>query len=74
MCDDEAQNHERVVAKGVEFGVGERENDRKNGPGNVPEEEGKESWDLPVLATADDEIEVAAELVTLVGNVSMKRV
>lgn len=63
--DDESENHQGVISQSVELGESEREDDRENGAANVSKEEWHERGDLPVLSSADDQVEVTTQLVTL---------
>ena len=65
MSDTEAQNVERVVAKGIEIGVRERVDDAQSRSGNVSEDYGPENRNAPVLALSNDLVEVTAQLVAL---------
>jgi hypothetical protein len=47
------------------------EDDGKDRAGDVAQKDRKEKRDLPVFAAADDEVEVAAELVALRRMVSL---
>ena len=49
----------------MELGEGEGEDDREDWSGDVAEEEWEEGGNLPVLALADDDVEIAANLVAL---------
>lgn len=49
----------------MEFGVGEAENDGENGSRDVTQQEGQKCRNLPVLALSDDDVQIAAELVSL---------
>ena len=66
MGEDEAEDVDGVVAEGPEFGVGETVDDEEDRGGDVADERAPEHGDVPVLAGAYDDIEVAAELVALV--------
>ena len=68
MREDEAKDVDRVVAEGPEFGVGETVDDKEDGGRDVADEGAPEHGDVPVLAGADDDVQVAAELVTLVHD------
>lgn len=65
MCENKARYHHRVITKGVELRVGEAENDGESGAANVPQQEGVEGRNIPVPPAADDNVEIAAQLVSL---------
>lgn len=49
----------------MEFGESEGEDDGEDGSTEITEEEWHEGWYRPVLALANDDVQVATELVTL---------
>lgn len=63
--EDEAANHHWVVAQSVELWECEGEDDCQHWSGDVAQEEGHECRDLPVLALSNDDIQVAADLISL---------
>lgn len=65
MRDNEARDHERVVAQRVELRVCEGEDDSQHGGAYVSEDYGPEDGDAPVVSAADDAVEVAPDLVSL---------
>ena len=66
MREDEAKDVDGVVAEGPELGVGETVDDEEDRGRDVADEGAPEHGDVPILAGADDDVQVAAELVTLV--------
>lgn len=54
MRENEARDHERVVAQRVELGICEGEDYGENGRAHVPQDYGPEDGDVPVVSAADD--------------------
>jgi hypothetical protein len=71
MADSEAHDVQRVSLAGErcarvdEVGVGEGVHDSEDGSGDVFYQRTPEDWDVPVLAGADDDIQILAELLAL---------
>lgn len=65
MSNDETHHVKRVVAEPLECGIGEAEDDRKNGSGEVSQEGSPDGGQSPVRTTADDGVEVVSKLVAL---------
>lgn len=61
----EADNVQRVSALSVEAGVRHGEEHADNGSGDVLEDRAEDHGEQPVVAMADDRVEVATELVAL---------
>ena len=55
----------RVVAEPFERGIGEAEDDGKNGSGEVSQEGSPDGGQSPVRTTADDGVEIVPKLVAL---------
>lgn len=70
MRNDKPRNHERVVPEGVELGIGKAEDDGKHRSTDVAEKHRPEVGDAPVLAPADDCVQVAADLIALFVSTS----
>lgn len=71
MGDGETEDVERVLSQGVECWVGEAEDDGEDGTGDEAEERAPEEGDAPVLATCDDDIEIASKILPLLMMVSV---
>lgn len=56
---------ERVVADGVEQGVGEADDDAEDGCGDVFDHGAPVDGDAPVFARGDGDVEIAGKLVAL---------
>jgi hypothetical protein len=67
----EGEDVQGVVTFGVEEREGERRDNGKDRRGDIAEDETPEDWDVPSLASCDDNVEVATELVEL-NIVSMR--
>lgn len=65
MRDNEARDHERVVAQRVELGICEGEDDGQHGGAYVSQDYGPEDGDAPIVSAANDAVEVAPDLVSL---------
>jgi hypothetical protein len=65
MRKGEPGNHHGFVTKSVKLGIGEAEDNSKHGAIYITEEERQEGRDIPVMAAAYNDIEIAAELVSL---------
>lgn len=63
VADAEAHDVKGVVAEQVEVRVRKAEDDGESRGGDVSEDDGPESGDVPVLPLADDEIEITTQLV-----------
>lgn len=68
VTDDKAEDMQRILAQLVKGRVGEAVDDGEDRGGDVADEGGPEGRDAPVLALADDLVEVEAELVSLVSQ------
>lgn len=66
MSNDESSDHHWVVAERVKLGIGEGEDDGENRTANIAEEEGQERGNLPVLANANNQVEITTQLVALI--------
>lgn len=65
MRQGESSNHHRLVTESVKFGIGKAEDNSEHGAREVTEEKRQECGNIPVVAAAYDDIEIAAELVAL---------
>lgn len=65
MGDSKRKDVSRVVTLGVELGVRKREDDGEDGARDVLDDGAPDDWDLPVFASGNDVVKVAAQLVTL---------
>jgi hypothetical protein len=65
VADAEAENVEGIVAELVEGRIGEAVDDGQRRRGDIAKNEGPEGRNRPVLALADDEVEIATKLVAL---------
>lgn len=64
----EARDHQRVVPQRVELRVREAEDDGQDGAADVAQQHGEEGGYAPVATAAYNDVEVAAELVTLIES------
>lgn len=65
VSNDETHHMKRVVAEPFERGIGEAEDDGKNGSGEVSQEGSPDGGQSPVRTTADDGVEIVPKLVAL---------
>ena len=65
VADGETENVQWILAELVEGAVAEAVDDGESGSGDVAEERSPEHRDLPILALANDLVQVAVELVAL---------
>lgn len=68
VCENKAKDVDRVVPKGPEFGVGQTIHDEENWSGDVADHWAPEDRNAPILAGGDDNIQIAAELITLIDD------
>jgi hypothetical protein len=56
---------ERIIHETFEGWVGETENNGEDGAREVAEERGPDSWERPVFAASNDDVEIVSKLVAL---------
>jgi hypothetical protein len=63
--DNESHDMERIIHETFEGWVGETENNGEDGAREVAEERGPDSWERPVFAASNDDVEIVSKLVAL---------
>lgn len=68
MREDEAGNHQWVVAQRVELGIREAEDDGEHGRAEIPDQQDPESRNVPIVARADNDVQIASQLIALFND------